>query len=68
MQERVLRGRKALELDRTGDKIALHAEHLEKNLKSYMSSVRGVLDHISVSTIGLKMIYYIDPWVDIMDF
>ena len=52
LQERILRGRKALELDHTGDKIALHAEHLEKNLKAYMSSVRGVFDHISVSLNG----------------
>ena len=46
----MLRGRKALELDLTGEKMVLHAEHLEKNLRSYMSSVRHIFDHITVST------------------
>ena len=42
---------KALELDTTGEKIALHAEHLEKNLRSYISSVKHIFDHITVSVI-----------------
>ena len=44
---------KALELDATGDRIALHAEHLEKNLRSYISSVKHIFDHITVSILVL---------------